>query len=120
MGRILGEGNILLCGDSAGLLDSYRGVAMDNAALSARFAVQAILDAEKSGKSAISHYTKKMQPMKRQMEANEEKRLVKFASDENLAASMAPALMFKDGLKMMAANAANKFLPPEKVFTLPF
>ena len=119
-GVFLGEGNILLCGDAAGLLDSYRGVAMDNAALSARFAVQAILEAEKTGTTAIPHYKKKMQPMKRQMEANEEKRLIKFASDENLAASMAPALMLKDGLKMMAANAANKFLPPEKVFTLPF
>ena len=119
-GVFLGEGNILLCGDAAGLLDSYRGVAMDNAALSARFAIQAILDAEKSGKPAISHYTKKMQPMKRQMETNEEKRRIKFASDDTLAASMAPNQMLIDGLKMMAANAANKFLPPEKVFTLPF
>jgi flavin-dependent dehydrogenase len=32
-GVYLGEGNILLCGDAAGLLDAYRGVAMDNAAL---------------------------------------------------------------------------------------
>jgi len=120
IGIYLGEGNILLCGDGAGLLDAYRGVAMDNAALSARFAVQAILDAEKTGKKAISHYTEKMLPMKRQMEANEIKRQTKFASDDSLAASFAPQQVLIDGVKMIAANAANKFLPPEKIFTLPF
>jgi len=119
-GVYLGEGNILLCGDAAGLLDAYRGVAMDNAALSARFAVQAILDAEKTGTTAISHYTQKMLPMKRQMEANEVKRLAKFASDETLTASFAPRQVIMDGVKMLAANTANKFLPPEKVITLPF
>jgi hypothetical protein len=93
---------------------------MDNAALSARFAVKSILDAEKTGTTAISHYTQKMQPMKRQMEANEKKRQAKFASDETLAASFAPQRVLIDGFKMIAANAANKFLPPEKVITLPF
>ncbi len=110
-GVYLGEGNILLCGDAAGLLDAYRGVAMDNAALSARFAVQAILAAEKSDTTAISHYTRRMQPMKRQMEANEKKRQAKFASDKSLAASYAPQQVLKDGIKMMAANTANKLLP---------
>jgi flavin-dependent dehydrogenase len=119
-GIYLGEGNILICGDAAGLLDAYRGVAMDNAALSARFAVQAIVDAEKTGTNAVSYYAKKMRPMIRQMEANEIKRQAKFASDETLAASFAPRQVLIDGVKMLAANAANKFLPPEKVFTLPF
>ena len=119
-GVYLGEGNILICGDAAGLLDAYRGVAMDNAALSARFAVRAILDAEKTNTTAITHYTKHMRSMKRQMEANEKKRIAKFASDESLAEYFAPRQVLVDGLKMMAANAANKFLPPEKVFTLPF
>ena len=119
-GVYLGEGNILLCGDAAGLLDAYRGVAMDNAALSARFAVQAILDAEKTGTTAISHYTQKMVPMKRQIEANEIKRQTKFATDDSLAASFAPQQVLIDGVKMIAANAANKLLPPERVITLPF
>ena len=35
-----------------------------------------------------------------------------------IAGSIAARLA--DGVKMMAANAANRFLPPEKVFTLPF
>ena len=119
-GVYLGEGNILLCGDAAGLLDAYRGVAMDNAALSARFAVKAIMDAEKTGEEAFSHYVRKMQPMKRQMDANEKKRQAKFKSNETLAFSMAPGRMMIDGIKMIAANAANTFLPPEKVITLPF
>ncbi|MBW1897347.1 MAG: hypothetical protein JRI47_09870 [Deltaproteobacteria bacterium] len=119
-GIYLGEGNTLICGDAAGLLDAYRGVAMDNAALSARFAIKAILNAEKTGSTAISHYTRYMQPMMRQMEANETKRQAKFTSDETLAESMAPGRMLVDGVRMMAANVANRFLPPEKVFTFPF
>jgi hypothetical protein len=78
------------------------------------------MDAEKTGTTAISHYAQKMMPMKRQMESNEEKRLVKFASDESLTASFAPQQVLIDGVKMMAANTANKFLPPEKVITFPF
>ena len=58
--------------------------------------------------------------MKRQMEANEKKRQVKFASDESLAASFAPQQVLIDGVKMITANFANKFLPPVKVITLPF
>jgi flavin-dependent dehydrogenase len=61
-GIYLGEGNILICGNAAGLLDAYRGVVMENAGLSARFAVQVILEAEKTGTTVISHYTPKMKP----------------------------------------------------------
>ena len=118
-GVYLGAGNILLCGDAAGLLDAYRGVAMDNAALSARFAVQAILEADKVGREATSYYAQKMRRLKRQVEVNEQKRKVKFASNETLAASMAPFPMLKAGVKMLAANFANRFLPPDKVITLP-
>lgn len=119
-GVFLGEGNILLCGDAAGLLDSYRGVAMDNAALSARFAIQAVLEAERANSLAIDPYFQKMRSIQRQMEVNQIKRRAKFASNETLAASMAPARVLIDGVKMMTANLANKFLPPEKVITLPF
>jgi len=57
--------------------------------------------------------------LKRQMEVNEEKRKAKFASDRTLAASMAPYQMLKAGVRMMTANLANKFLPSERVMTLP-
>jgi flavin-dependent dehydrogenase len=118
-GVSLGAGNILLCGDAAGLLDAYRGVAMDNAALSARFAAQAIVDADRLGGEAISYYSRKMRRLKRQLEVNEAKRKAKFASNETLAASMAPFPMLTAGVKMLAASFLNKFLPPEKVITLP-
>jgi flavin-dependent dehydrogenase len=118
-GVYFGEGNILLCGDAAGLLDAYRGVAMDNAALSARFAVQAILEAEKKGTVAFSHYAQTMERMKRLIEINEEKRRVRFASNETLTTSMNPYPLFIAGVKMMTANFANRFLPPEKIITLP-
>jgi flavin-dependent dehydrogenase len=118
-GVSLGAGNILLCGDAAGLLDAYRGVAMDNAALSARFAAQAIVDADRLGGEAISYYSRKMRRLKRQLEVNEAKRKAKFASNETLAASMAPFPMLTAGVKMLAASFVNKFLPPEKVITLP-
>ena len=57
--------------------------------------------------------------MKRQMEANEVKRVAKFSSDESLIASFAPRRVLIDGLKLVAANAANRLLPPERVITLP-
>ena len=118
-GVYLGEDNIMLCGDAAGLLDAYRGVAMDNAAISARIAVQAIMAAEKTNSPAITHYSQKMKPLKHQMETNEKKRLAKFASDETLTASFAPQRVLIDGLKMISANAANRILPPERIITLP-
>jgi flavin-dependent dehydrogenase len=100
-------------------LDAYRGVAMDNAALSARVAVKAIRDAEKNGDTAIAHYTRRMRGLKRQMEVNERKRQAKFASDETLSENMAPRRMMVDGLKMLGANTLNRFLPPERIITLP-
>jgi flavin-dependent dehydrogenase len=118
-GFYLGEENVLLTGDAAGLMDAYRGVAMDNAALSARFAVKAITSAERTGVPAIEHYQREMKGIKHQLEVNEKKRAVKFSSDDALAASLAPNQMLKDGSLMMVANLVNRFLPPEKVITLP-
>ena len=118
-GIYLGEGNILLCGDAAGLMDAYRGVAMDNAAISANLAIQAILDAKKRGATAISCYAPRLARTKRQIEAHEEMRKARFASNETLAASMAPFPMLESGIKMLIANLANQFLPAEKIITLP-
>jgi len=53
------------------------------------------------------------------MENNELTRQNKFASDETLVARLAPNKLLKDGFNMMAATVANKFLPPEKMITLP-
>jgi len=52
----LGEGRILMVGDAAGLVDSYLGVGMDNAALSGRLTVKAITKAEEEGLEAAKTY----------------------------------------------------------------
>ena len=49
----LGQDNILVTGDTAGLMDACRGIGMDNAALSARFAVLAILEAKRTGNQRL-------------------------------------------------------------------
>ena len=81
----------MLCGDGPGLLNAYRGAAMDNAAACVRIAVQAVRAAEKSIPPAMTHYSQKMKSLKHQMETNEKKCLVKFAPDEILKASFAPS-----------------------------
>ncbi|MEI7616031.1 MAG: NAD(P)/FAD-dependent oxidoreductase [Actinomycetota bacterium] len=116
----LGDGNILICGDAAGLLDPYRGMGMDNAALSAMIAVEAILDAKKSGSKAIIFYEEKMEPIKKRLEANEIKRKAKFHSNETLAQSMTSGRILKGGIMLVAANFVNRFLPAKKIITLPF
>ena len=93
---------------------------MDNAVLSARFAVQAILMLKRRKQQPYHIMRKECGQRNKKMEENQEKRQVKFASDETLATSLTPNQMLKDGIKIIAANIANKFLPPEEIFTLPF
>ena len=49
----LGEDNILMVGDTAGLLDGVRGVGQDAAALSARLCAMAMVRAQNGGSPAI-------------------------------------------------------------------
>jgi len=55
-----GDKNLLVVGDAAGLIDAYRGLGMDSAALSAQYAAKCILD---QPNDAIACYTKKMMPI---------------------------------------------------------
>jgi hypothetical protein len=64
LGVYLGEEDYMLCGDGPGLLDAYRGAAMDNAATCVRIAVQAVRAAEKSIPPAMTHNSQKMKPLK--------------------------------------------------------
>jgi flavin-dependent dehydrogenase len=118
-GVYLGQGRLLFTGDAAGLIDMYRGLGMDNAALSGRFAVKAIVAAEESGRPAIECYQHLMRHILRQLQANEKKQAARYADNERLEASLAPANMLRDGSLMMLANFINNFLPPEKIITLP-
>ena len=115
----LGEENILLAGDAAGLIDLYRGVGMDLAALSGRFAVRSIERAEKTGNSPIVHYQRLMRKTIEKIESNEKKQARRYASNEALEKSLSSLSMLKDGLGMIIANQINRVLPAEKVILLP-
>jgi len=52
----LGEGRIMMVGDAAGLVDTYRGLGMDNAALSGRLAIKAITRAEETHSKVAEIY----------------------------------------------------------------
>lgn len=118
-GIYLGEDRLLFVGDAAGLIDMYRGVGMDNAALSARFAVKAIIAATRSGRPAIDCYERLMKGLIRKIEGNERKHAKLYASNETLTAGLDPKAMLKSGILMPLANLANLILPPEKIITLP-
>ncbi len=70
----LGNERILLVGDAAGLVDLYRGVGMDNAALSGRLAIKAITKAEEEGIEAAKAYENLMKKVAKKIEANAKNR----------------------------------------------
>ncbi|MBC7113255.1 MAG: NAD(P)/FAD-dependent oxidoreductase [Candidatus Methanomethyliales bacterium] len=115
----LGEERILLVGDAAGLVDLYRGVGMDNAALSGRLAVKAITKAEEEGLEAAKIYENLMKKVVRKIEVNAKKQMKRLSSNNELEKSLSPLNMLKGGLQMLIANQINKILPPEKLIFLP-
>ncbi|MEM4164624.1 MAG: NAD(P)/FAD-dependent oxidoreductase [Nitrososphaerales archaeon] len=115
----LGEGNVLLAGDAASLIDFYRGVGMDNAALSGRLAVKALIRAEESGSKPSKIYEELMKKVVKKIRENSEKQAKRFSSNQELEKSLTPMNMLKDGLQMLIANQINKLLPPEKLIFLP-
>ena len=115
----LGEGNLLMVGDAAGLVDLYRGVGMDTAALSGRLAAEAILKAEKTENSAIEHYQHSMRKTVDKLDSNARKQTARCDSNETLEESLSTINLIKSGLTMIGANQINKILPPEKLILLP-
>jgi len=115
----LGGGRTLLVGDAAGLVDLYRGVGMDNAAISGRLAVKAITKAEKEGLEAAKTYENLMKKAVKKIEANAKKQMKRLSSNNELEKSLSPLNMLKGGLHMLIANQINKMLPPEKLIFLP-
>lgn len=118
-GVFLGQGRVLLAGDAAGLIDLYRGMGMDNAALSGRLAARALCVAAETGQEALSVYQGLMQETVENLERNARRRAALYASDEALSElASAPALL-RGGLRMLPALIWNQFAPPEKVRLLP-
>ncbi|MEM3755294.1 MAG: hypothetical protein QXE19_06370, partial [Candidatus Bathyarchaeia archaeon] len=115
----LGEGRILLVGDAAGLVDLYRGVGMDNAALSGRLAIKAIKKAEEGSIEAVKVYKNLMKKVVKKINKNAKKHIKRFLSNNELEKSLSLLDMLKGGLYMFIVNQINKILPPEKLVFLP-
>jgi flavin-dependent dehydrogenase len=115
----LGEGRVLLAGDAAGLVDLYRGVGMDNAALSGRLAVKAIVKSEETGLEPAKIYGNLMKGLVEKLEENAEKQVKRLSSNNELEKSLSPIKLLKGGFHMLIANQINKILPPEKLILLP-
>jgi flavin-dependent dehydrogenase len=114
-----GQGNILITGDAAGLVDLYRGVGMDNAAISARLAVKAILESEKSGQPACEPYSRFLKGMIRKIDRNETRQKAIFLTNDSLGKNLSPIRLLRGRILMMIAMYLNKILPPERTITLP-
>lgn len=108
-----------MVGDAAGLVDLYRGVGMDTAALSGRIAIKSILKAEKTGKAPIDCYRQEMARIIRKLEINEKKQATRYASNQTLEQSLSSLNLLKGGVSMILANQVNKLLSAEKVILLP-
>lgn len=118
-GIYLGEGRVLMTGDAAGLVDPYRGLGMDNAALSGRLAVKAIVESEETGCLAIGPYERLVDRIVCKVQQNEKKQAARYATNETLENSLGPLNLIKAGLLMSVTAQINKVLPPERVITLP-
>jgi len=118
-GVFLGEGNILMTGDAAGLMDLYRGMAMDNAAMSGRLALKAIVESEKEGRVAVAPYQRLMRRVARTTAKNEAKQAARYAADKALQKSLSPFSLMTGGLLMLLVARLNRILPPDRIITLP-
>jgi len=118
-GIFLGEGNILMTGDAAGLMDLYRGMAMDNAAISARLAVKAIVKSEKAGGFPIQSYQRLMKRIAQTTVRNEAKQAARYATDKALQKSLSPLSLITGGLLMLVVAQLNRILAPERIIPLP-
>jgi flavin-dependent dehydrogenase len=118
-GVYLGEANILMVGDAAGLVDLYRGMGMDNAALSGRLVAKAIVQAQKHGCPAIEPYQLSMKKVVHRLHTNANKQAARYASNEALEKSLSPTNLIKGGIKMLLAQEINRLLPPEQLIFLP-
>jgi flavin-dependent dehydrogenase len=114
----LGEDNLLFIGDAAGLVDTYRGLGMDAAALSGRRAAKAILKAEKKGNTAEHYYKKSMQKLVARIDKNMTRQLLNYKNNDELLAYLKRSYI-KTGILTFFGNLFNKFLSSNRKILLP-
>jgi flavin-dependent dehydrogenase len=114
----LGTNNLFFAGDAAGLVDMYRGLGMDAAALSGRLVAKAIIKSEKNKIPAIKLYEKKMRKVIIKINKNSEKQLLTYKSNDELLQALKKSFL-KMGISTLFANLLNKILPPNKIKLLP-
>jgi flavin-dependent dehydrogenase len=107
-----------MLGDAAGLVDQVRGVGMDAAALSGRFAAQGILNADKKGTTGLEEYSFLAQKICNQTKRNQNREINKLNSNDELLKYMM-GNMIKTGLGMIYQSVANKYRPLEKFVLIP-
>ncbi len=118
-GVYLGEENILLTGDAAGLVDLYRGMGMDTAALSGRLAAKAISRSEEADQSPLECYQRYMKRLVKTLYLNAEKQRKRYTSNKTLEESLTSRRFVLSGLAMLVALRFNRLLPPEHSILLP-
>lgn len=118
-GVTLGKGRVLLVGDAAGMLDLYRGVGMDTAALSGRICAQAMIKALQSGEDAMSVYQIRSRKLVGMIERNIQRQEKRFATDKSLEDSFSFANILKGTLTIVWATLWNRFCQPEDMVLLP-
>lgn len=114
----LGEDRILMTGDAAGLIDPTRGVGMDSAAISGRLAAKAIVTAEDSPKSVLSHYTQYMKKTCDHTRKNQHRGINQFTDNVDLLRYLKKN-MLKMGFSMVVQNFLNRFRSGEQQTLLP-
>ncbi len=115
----LGEGRILMAGDAAGLVDVYRGLGMDSAALSGRLLANAIVKAEKKGEDAQAIYSKLMAKLVKMTLKNQFRGINRFKNNEELEKFYSFFGVIKFGMKMIFHLFINKFRRVKNITLVP-
>jgi flavin-dependent dehydrogenase len=115
----LGIKNVLLVGDAAGLLDLYRGVGMDSAALSGRICALSIIEALEKRKKAIEVYRYKMRKLVQMIETNAVKQENRYQSDNAIEKTLSPTNIAIAQTQIFLIQIWNRFCKPEKMMLLP-
>ena len=107
-----------MVGDAAGLIDLARGVGMDAAALSGRFAAKAIGLSQASGKPVINVYSQLMKRLVSQTQKNQQRGVISFETNDQLQEYLDKS-MLKMGLNMFIQRMCNRFRSGEQQVMLP-